>query len=96
MIFKVLGGLSLIATVWCSPEIGIIQNDGADSKTSLSPIYSPPSVWKQASFPPRSGDTNPANLTGPANVTTTVLSQPQAGASMSLIFQGVHYSDTLC
>lgn len=96
MIFEVLGGLSLIATARCSTETGIIQNDGADSKTSLTPIYSPSSTWGSSSFLPRDGDTNLANLTGPAVVTTTVYSQSPAGASMSLVFQGVYYSVMLC
>lgn len=96
MLLMVLVSLSLTATAWCSSQAIPIQNDSADSDTSLTPIYSPSSTWKTTSFLPRSGDTNPVNLTGPASVTTTVLSQSPAGASMSLMFQGVYYSVTLC
>lgn len=95
MLLVTLASLSLTAIAWCSSQIMIIQNDSADSDTSLGPIYSPPSTWTQSAFLPRNGDTNLANLTGPANVTTTVRSRSPAGASMSLIFQGVYYSATL-
>lgn len=88
MFFLTLTSLSLIANAWCSVQTVIIQNDSGDPETHLQPIYSPLSKWETGTVSPSNGDNNPANITGPVTLSTTLFASPIAETSMTLLFPG--------